>query len=829
MLELGREAYLNIVTSAREKGHMTTLRPYQKLMQEWLPEVSKGIKEWRKRSLEARGPKPIAISFIKDADADVLSMIGLRVILNQLADKRPKVMRCAVQIGLAAEHELKVRAWEAKAPDSFKAAQRYFNKEGSSPSHRGKGNVILFNRMCKDGSFADGWDNWPEEVHFRVGVTLLDILVRHTGWFSIEHDDSTTQRSKRAAPLVISPKPGLIEWLAGSLDDCEERATPQYMPTVIPPKPWETTRDGGYWTPYVQAPRLIAFKAQQYQQRAKSGDEYDALDMPNVYSATNRLQAVPWSVNRHVLWVASACLKMDLGVAKLPALTPTPNPARPEEITEEWRREAREIKHHNNALVSRLKATESIIKAARNFSEFERFYYPHKLDFRGRAYCIPGMFQPQGHDLARGLLLFANAKPILKANRGDYWLALQVANMMGRDKIPSEERVEWVHENRDQWRLVAKDPVANHTVWSRAKKPWEALAAILDWAAYLEAGEGYTSRLPILVDGTCNGLQHLSAMIRDHLAAPLVNLTPGDRPADIYATAAEKWMVDLAGVEKAGGEDGHKAGTFLRWSGGHIPREATKRQVMVLPYGGTREAFFGYTKEWLDDVYPQDWNATTQEKRFRFEVIGLASRRLWGLVVGMLPGAMAVMEWLQKCAQLTAEGNQPIYWVAPGSGFVVRHFYGLQREKVVEARLDGSRVQFAAYETTKDLDIKAQTRGVPPNFVHSLDAAALAQTINASAAQGITDITAIHDAYGTHAGSMDRLAVTLREAFIGVHTADPLAIFWRGCKDVLIGKWMAAGSSAEAAAELAERLKPPMPAIGTLNLDDIRRSTYFFS
>ena len=48
-----------------------------------------------------------------------------------------------------------------------------------------------------------------------------------------------------------------------------------------------------------------------------------------------------------------------------------------------------------------------------------------------------------------------------------------------------------------------------------------------------------TLRLPVATDATCSGLQILAGLCRDASTASLVNVLPGERPADAYAVVAE--------------------------------------------------------------------------------------------------------------------------------------------------------------------------------------------------------------------------------------------------------------------------------------------------
>lgn len=80
----------------------------------------------------------------------------------------------------------------------------------------------------------------------------------------------------------------------------------------------------------------------------------------------------------------------------------------------------------------------------------KEFYFPYNMDFRGRAYPVPPNLNHLGSDLCRGILVFAEKKP-LGAN-GLRWLKIQLANLFGKDKVSFDGRVEWVEEMMDEVR-----------------------------------------------------------------------------------------------------------------------------------------------------------------------------------------------------------------------------------------------------------------------------------------------------------------------------------------------------------------------------------------
>ena len=157
------------------------------------------------------------------------------------------------------------------------------------------------------------------------------------------------------------------------------------------------------------------------------------------------------------------------------------------------------------------------------------FYFTYVADFRGRAYANTPYLNPTGSEFARSLLQFRNSRRLGRG--GLFWLKIQLANAFGWGKLSLEERINRVDENMDNIRESASDPLARMTTtngtvvisgwWQKAQSPWLCLAACFDLAQAMRHAEkwgtveDYHSHLPIMVDGTCNGLQHYSALSRD--------------------------------------------------------------------------------------------------------------------------------------------------------------------------------------------------------------------------------------------------------------------------------------------------------------------------
>ena len=147
------------------------------------------------------------------------------------------------------------------------------------------------------------------------------------------------------------------------------------------------------------------------------------------------------------------------------------------------------------------------------------------------------------------------------------WLAFQVATTYGLDKKTMSERMEWVKENKHLIASIAEDPIGRLPDWEVADEPWQFLAACDEYYhCVLKCDRDFTS-LPVATDATCSGIQILAGLCRDATAASLVNVLPGEKPADAYATVAEHAKPNIP------------VSLYPYWD-----RSTVKRVVMTVPY-----------------------------------------------------------------------------------------------------------------------------------------------------------------------------------------------------------------------------------------------------
>ncbi|KAJ1877736.1 DNA-directed RNA polymerase, partial [Kickxella alabastrina] len=284
-------------------------------------------------------------------------------------------------------------------------------------------------------------------------------------------------------------------------------------------------------------------------------------------------------------------------------------------------------------------------------------YFPHNMDFRGRAYPIPPHFNHLGNDLCRGLLLFDEGRPLTE--RGVYWLKIHLANLYGKDKLSHEDRVSFVDESYDRIIESADNPVPDSLLsgdtntprpwWLEASDPWQALSACIEFAAAMRSPNPaeYVSRLHIHQDGTCNGLQHYAAMGRDRKGAREVNLIPSEKPQDVYQGILN--VVNRLIDEDA--DNGVKEAVVLK---GKLTRKIVKQTVMTNVYGvtliGAREQISARLREVKDEHGDHEFELVDVSKLALY-----VAKKIFDSLGEMFTQAQEIQNWLNESARRIAK------------------------------------------------------------------------------------------------------------------------------------------------------------------------------
>ncbi|KIJ06872.1 hypothetical protein PAXINDRAFT_41991, partial [Paxillus involutus ATCC 200175] len=440
---------------------------------------------------------------------------------------------------------------------------------------------------------------------------------------------------------VIRLNPVVADRLAK--DGLRETLHPRHLPMLVKPKPWLGPDQGGYLYNNSAAMRFKDCQEQQsYLEHASSLGNVEL-----VYAGLDVLGSTPWNINRKIFDVVLKVWNSGERLCKIPpTVYDKPQPEKPANYDTDVKTKStygQRLKTYTQDKANNHSERCSVnykIEISRAFLG-DAFYLPHNLDFRGRAYPIPPHLNHIGDDLSRGLLMFAEAKPL--GERGLRWLKIHLANLYGFDKGSFDERVEFVMKRLDDIYDSAEKPLEGRRWWTTADDPWQCLATCMDLRAALESGDphAHLSNLPVHQDGTCNGLQHYAALGGDGQGAAQVNLAVTDRPSDVYTFVAN--MVEE--IVKRDVAAGDKVAQIVS---GKISRKVVKQTVMTTVYGvtyvGAREQIEKQLRDRGDISEEECWIASSYLAKNVLSCIG-----------DLFSGAKAIQNWLNLCAKLISK------------------------------------------------------------------------------------------------------------------------------------------------------------------------------
>lgn len=636
-----------------------------------------------------------------------------------------------------------------------------------------------------------GWKGtkFDKKESILLGGKLLEILLDSTDLFELT---SPPTLGKEKAILQIKPTQHFLDiWTKNT----EAALLHVYntCPMIIPPKDWDRYDQGGYYgelSSFSYFLRLLAFKDdgyyfQQYMKKLK------ATDMSIPMKAVNAIQKTPWKIDNKVLAVAQQVLELGGDRAGIPQVEPfkgLPKMSLPKNPTEEDKKKLKEHKRKAFLLYKKeasrkgkLLRVLANIKTAERFKDYDRIYFPCNTDFRGRVYPIPS-FSFQGDDLNKGLIQFADTPPITDES-SERWFLIAGAEFAGIDKVSFDDEIKWIKENHKNILDTANDPIGMLDWWGNLDCPWEFLQFSFEYAKMQEWKKnhnnsviGWTTGVPVAFDGTCSGLQHFSAILRDPVGAEAVNLKPSNKPQDIYGRVAQVVNQVLEQDAKNGTSDEWdeekkrtKYGTKTMaqwWLNFGVNRKVTKRSVMTLAYGSKE---FGFRDQVLEDTIKPHIDEGVWTEENANQSAGYMAKLIWNAVGKVVVKAVEGMQWLQTVARMVCKNENVVQWTTP-MGLCVQQTYLTHQVKCYKLRFAQTQKRFYVPYTIGDVDSRKQANAIAPNFIHSMDASHLQFTVCTASDRGIDHFAMIHDSYGTTVAQAGQLFSIIRECFVKMYT-----------------------------------------------------------
>ncbi|XP_054980950.1 DNA-directed RNA polymerase, mitochondrial isoform X2 [Sorex araneus] len=637
---------------------------------------------------------------------------------------------------------------------------------------------------------------WPLPVLVELGKQLAEMLVQ-----AVHMPSGLTagaQDPKRSVPVlyhaysfrsfrqigILKPHPAFIELREAAAERMLTFEANE-VPMLCPPLPWTSPHMGAF----LLSPTKLMRSMEGVSQHLHLLDSCPPQDLHGALDTVTQLGNCAWRVRGPVLdlvlelFTAKGCPR--LGVPAPPSEAPRPPstrlpPGTPPARKAELRREVGRCLKVTREMHS-LRADALYRLSLAQHLRHQTFWLPHNMDFRGRTYPCPPHFNHLGSDLARALLEFAEGRPL--GPQGLDWLKIHLVNLTGFQKRASlQARRNFADKVMDDILDSADRPMTGRKWWMEADEPWQALACCMEIAKVVRSPDpvAYVSHFPVHQDGSCNGLQHYAALGRDSVGAAAVNLVPSDLPQDVYSEVA-------AQVEVFRSEDAKQGVRVAQVLDGFISRKVVKQTVMTVVYGVTRYGGRLQIEKRLRELddFPQE---------FVWEASHYLVRKVFSSLQEMFSGSRAIQNWLTETARLISKSGSAVEWVTPlGIPIIQPYHVGC---KV----LIGGGLQSLTISNSGDTNRK-----------------------------GLTFVS-VHDCFWTHAADVPVMNQVCREQFVRLHSHPIL----QNLSSFLTERFCTGPRAQRQPSKLSHLIKlrktlMAVPKRGTLNLAQVKGSTYFFS
>ncbi|XP_024018245.1 DNA-directed RNA polymerase 1, mitochondrial [Morus notabilis] len=837
--EQAAKEYRELMVDMCERKLAPNLPYVKSLLLGWFEPLRDAIAADQEACREMKN-KPTYAPYFDHLPADVMAVIAMHKLMGLMMTNSGivgciRVVQAASQIGEALEHEVKIQRFFEKTKkkkkkkntngedvsDVVSAEQGNLNGKGQEKLRKKVTQMIKKQKVQQVRIIVDRVDDskpWGQEGHVKVGCRLIQLLME-TAYIQPPVDQLDDSPPDIRPAFVHSLKTvvkdtrktsrryGVIECdplVRRGLEKTARHMVIPYMPMLVPANKWTGYDKGAYL--FLPSQVMRTHGAKQQREAVKRAP---MKNLEPVFEALDTLGNTKWRVNKRVLSVIDRIWSGGGSLAGLVSREDVPLPEEPdtedELVIRKWKWKLKAAKKENSErpyfLLSLSLSISLSIFVARKMKDEEGFYYPHNLDFRGRAYPMHPYLNHLGSDLCRGILEFSEGRLLGKS--GLRWLKIHLANVYGGgvDKLSYDGRIAFTENHLDDILDSTNRPLEGQRWWLEAEDPFQCLATCINLTEALRSPspENALSHMPVHQDGSCNGLQHYAALGRDKLGAAAVNLVAGGRPADVYSGIAAR-VLDIMRKDAKDDPAMNPNAVHARNLINQVDRKLVKQTVMTSVYGVT---YIGARDQIKRRLKERDAIADDGEL---FAAACYAAKTTLKALEEMFEAARSIMDWLGDCAKVIASENQVVRWTTP-LGLPVVQPYRQSGRHLVKTSLQ---VLTLRRETEKVMT-KRQRTAFPPNFVHSLDGSHMMMTAVACQKAGL-NFAGVHDSYWTHACDVDEMNRILRENFVELYETPIL--------ENLLENFV----------KSFPKLKfPPLPDRGDFDLREVLESPYFFN
>ena len=635
-----------------------------------------------------------------DLSPTIIAHFALNTLIDPLS--RPCLRNSlANKIGVQIQDEINFRNLKLKYAKLWKRFRRASNRR---VSYHYKRSVIV---KAANEELGTGWKtDWGAATRIHVGLTLIEVLRVSTG--VIEYDK---RRLGRRYTYYVLPSAKILEWIS-NFNDIASTLTPYCLPCEEPPLKWTSIHSGGY-----EFPKNIDWCF--VKTKNKSIEYLKEADLGLVFSAANSLQEVPHRVNNRVLRLLSEAQKSGSNLGRNILQVPSVKASSGVNCTEASKQCQAKMHRDRISEMPHFIRTYNLMSLANKFKD-KRIYFPVQSDFRGRLYYATSSLNPQGCDMAKGLLQFDHAVSVKGA---EDWFLVGGANSFGI-KGTYEHRQAWVLEHEKEILKVAADPLACRAFWEGCSNPLVFVAWAFEFKEWMRNRLSFKTRLPVRLDHTASGLQIVALLTDDKELQRLTNLADNKEPNDVYETLLDNLKQLLF---KSGRPENHA------WVSLGIDRKLVKNITVQYMYGGSTYGLERAVVNW----YIEKQNDIFQENIYKEITVLLDYYHKALSLISPAPKKF-ITDYRES------QKDKLLSWTS-ASGFPVLNLYNPQKSVRVRTAVGGTVISGRAMipDPTK-ISLRASRNAIAANTVHSHDAALMHRVIAKNKWQVIQTL---HDCY----------------------------------------------------------------------------------
>ncbi|MCJ1261025.1 DNA-directed RNA polymerase [Lobaria immixta] len=811
---------LGINTSIGQRSIGATLWAWHEKFVPWVEEEIRKVNEAEGKANRSSADTNRCLygPFLRLLPVHKLSAITIMTCIFRLSDKKADhrglpLSKLVTSVGAAVEDEIaaeKIKNGSESSGPNVDLAQRFGRLSHVIKNRHSQKSIA---KLLASSELFEQQEHvrWTSTTKARVGAVLISCLVEIAKIDVRLTDPRTGAEHRESQPAFVhgylvskGKNLGVLRFNKAFFEKLSKEpvggSLPRFLPMVVEPRPWTGFTKGAF---LAYSRKVIRIK-NDYESTRYATTASGNGDMKQIFAGLDILGKTPWRVNRGLLEVMLRAWDSGEAFGKLPPedpkfdYPPEPDVAEGIGLRRKWLSDMKAIENKRAGVKSERCFYNFQLEIARAYAD-ETIYFPHSVDFRGRAYPMVPLFNHMGADPCRSLLVFAKGKKLGEGGLG--WLRIHLAGLYGFDKASFEERRKFTEEHISDILDSATNPLGGKRWWLQAEDPWQCLGACMELKKALDEPDPrqFVSHLPIHQDGTCNGLQHYAALGGDVAGAKEVNLEPGDRPSDIYTGVAEIVKAEVTELAAQGNE-------LARLLDGKLTRKVVKQTVMTNVYGVTYMGAKIQVRNQLDKLLPDFPNTISLNLQ---TASALVTRLIFKTLSSMFLRAHEIQRWFGDCAATISQAVSPpqikrlqdqvdgkvdtssqfskagllktkpwtekdlfktsIIWTTPLKMPVVQPYRKctVQQVNTHMQSLSLSRSSSSSDPVSK----QQQRRAFAPNFIHSLDATHMILTALKCNEVGLS-FAAVHDSFWTHPCDVDIMNRIIRDAFIRMHSED---------------------------------------------------------